>query len=260
MSDGFGTARFTYGTDGATTPFQYRGQYYDEESGLYYLRNRYYNPELGRFITEDPYWNANNMIHGDDKNNKNDKYEDNNEDEKSEIKIPDYAAIAQSLNLYLYCINNPLRFIDPAGTVAYEAFRTLEEAIRDWAWNNSGYTRVTGIEKGSALYAWIGEDGNDYYSYTWCDVGGYGYCDPQRVQNDRPDGTMLVGYIHSHYEYPYLSKPDIDLAHDGQTSIYMVFVENGKGFVDAYRRRSNGGYQLTENIYEIKGYKPYTPW
>ena len=52
----------------------------------------------------------------------------------------------------------------------------------------------------------------------------------------------------------------IDLAHDGQTSIYMVFVENGKGFVDAYRRRSNGGYQLTENIYEIKGYKPYTPW
>ena len=36
------------------TEFGYNGQYYDEESGLYYLRNRYYNPELGRFMTEDP--------------------------------------------------------------------------------------------------------------------------------------------------------------------------------------------------------------
>ena len=35
-------------------PFRYNGEYYDQESGLLYLRNRYYDPATGRFLTEDP--------------------------------------------------------------------------------------------------------------------------------------------------------------------------------------------------------------
>ncbi len=35
-------------------PFGYCGEYYDNESGLVYLRNRYYDSRDGRFITEDP--------------------------------------------------------------------------------------------------------------------------------------------------------------------------------------------------------------
>ena len=34
-------------------PFRYRGYYYDEETGLYYLNSRYYDPETGRFISPD---------------------------------------------------------------------------------------------------------------------------------------------------------------------------------------------------------------
>ena len=34
-------------------PFRYRGYYYDEESGLYYLNSRYYDPQTGRFINAD---------------------------------------------------------------------------------------------------------------------------------------------------------------------------------------------------------------
>ena len=34
-------------------PFRYRGYYYDEGIGLYYLKSRYYDPEVGRFITID---------------------------------------------------------------------------------------------------------------------------------------------------------------------------------------------------------------
>lgn len=35
-------------------PFRFQGQYYDEESGLYYNRFRYYDPEIGRFVSQDP--------------------------------------------------------------------------------------------------------------------------------------------------------------------------------------------------------------
>ena len=35
-------------------PWQYCGEYTDQESGFIYLRNRYYDSEAGRFINEDP--------------------------------------------------------------------------------------------------------------------------------------------------------------------------------------------------------------
>ena len=60
-----------------SNPFRYCGEYFDEESGLIYLRNRYYSPEIGRFITEDP--------------------------------------IQDGLNWYAYCGNNPVNFWDPLG-------------------------------------------------------------------------------------------------------------------------------------------------
>ena len=41
-------------TEGVHNPFRYCGEYFDEETGLTYLRNRYYNSSTGRFITEDP--------------------------------------------------------------------------------------------------------------------------------------------------------------------------------------------------------------
>ncbi|MHB8127263.1 MAG: RHS repeat-associated core domain-containing protein [Desulfitobacteriaceae bacterium] len=33
-------------------PFRYAGYYYDEDTGLYYLKSRYYSPTLGRFLTK----------------------------------------------------------------------------------------------------------------------------------------------------------------------------------------------------------------
>ena len=58
-------------------PFRYRGEYYDAETGLYYLRNRYYDPKAGRFITEDP--------------------------------------VRDGTNWYTYCAGNPVMFFDPTG-------------------------------------------------------------------------------------------------------------------------------------------------
>ncbi|WP_424141323.1 RHS repeat-associated core domain-containing protein [Sporosalibacterium faouarense] len=66
-----------------TNPFRYSGEYYDKETGTYYLRARYYDPSIGRFISEDSYTG----------------------------KLTD----PLSLNLYTYCWNNPIRYVDPSG-------------------------------------------------------------------------------------------------------------------------------------------------
>ena len=65
-------------------PFRYRGYYYDAETGLYYLNSRYYDPSIGRFI---------------------------NADDISYIQPTDI----NGLNLYAYCGNNPVMYVDPEG-------------------------------------------------------------------------------------------------------------------------------------------------
>ncbi len=48
--------RTTWGSrkDGLDTPVGFVGQWYDEESGLFYNFQRYYDPECGRYISPDP--------------------------------------------------------------------------------------------------------------------------------------------------------------------------------------------------------------
>ena len=75
-----GTLASTLGVD---NPLRYRGYYYDTDSGLYYLQSRYYDPELGRFLNADS-----------------------------------YASTGQGLlghNMFVYCNNNPIVFIDCTG-------------------------------------------------------------------------------------------------------------------------------------------------
>lgn len=90
---------------GISNPIRYAGQYYDGESGLYYLRARYYDPGIGRFISEDTYWHQGNMIYG------------NREYREGKIRIPDINAIRQSTNLYVYALNNPNMYIDSSGEI-----------------------------------------------------------------------------------------------------------------------------------------------
>lgn len=71
---------------GNLNPFRYRGYYYDTETKLYYLKTRYYDPETGRFISQD----------------------------YIEYIAPD---IINGLNLYAYCVNNPVMNVDPNGTI-----------------------------------------------------------------------------------------------------------------------------------------------
>ena len=65
-------------------PFLYCGEYFDAETSTYYLRARYYDPANGRFIQQDA-WG----------------YMDTSD--------------PLSLNLYTYCCNNPVMYVDPSG-------------------------------------------------------------------------------------------------------------------------------------------------
>ena len=69
--------------------YTFTGKEYDLESGLFYFGARYYDPKIGRFITKD-------------------------------IAGPDYEN-PQSLNRYIYVLNNPVKYIDPAGLKALKA-------------------------------------------------------------------------------------------------------------------------------------------
>ena len=98
--DGTGTAVVTYAYDawgvlldisgtmkdtlGTINPLTYRGYVYDREIQLYYLQSRYYDPKLGRFI------NADRLVATGDGFTGN--------------------------NVFAYCGNNPVMFIDPCGT------------------------------------------------------------------------------------------------------------------------------------------------
>ncbi|MBR2923012.1 MAG: hypothetical protein IKC10_06835, partial [Alphaproteobacteria bacterium] len=65
-------------------PFRYRSYYLDTETGFYFLKTRYYDPEIGRFMTID------------------------------DISYIDPESI-NGLNLYAYCLDNPVMCVDPSG-------------------------------------------------------------------------------------------------------------------------------------------------
>lgn len=70
-------------TVGVKNPLRYRGYYYDTETSLYYLQSRYYDPDTCRFINAD-----------------------------SLLVAGDYV---QGTNMFAYCINNPVMYVDPSG-------------------------------------------------------------------------------------------------------------------------------------------------
>ena len=76
---------------GNVNPFRFRSNYYDRETGYYYLKTRYYVPEVCRFINLD------------------------------QIEYLDPQEI-NGLNLYAYCLNNPVMYSDGEGTFAISSF------------------------------------------------------------------------------------------------------------------------------------------
>ena len=81
-------AFFSYHNGGQNTTatknsFAYRGYYYDKDLEMYYLASRYYDAKIMRFISSDSYISTGQGILGN--------------------------------NMYAYCQNNPVSYVDPTG-------------------------------------------------------------------------------------------------------------------------------------------------
>ena len=90
--DAWGTMYITLDTEGvgSLNPFRYRGYYMVSCIGLYYLTTRFYDYMTGRFINADV----------------------------PSICFDDGLTLPEGCNLYSYCRNNPISYVDPTGHVA----------------------------------------------------------------------------------------------------------------------------------------------
>ncbi|MBR7100589.1 MAG: hypothetical protein IKC91_05525 [Clostridia bacterium] len=98
---------------GELNPFRYRGYYYDEETGLYYLMSRYYDPEVGQFISPDSFNYLNPHTIG-------------------------------GVNLYAYCLNNPVNYKQrPVSSGGSITDSSLSETL------GVGFVPIVGVTGGS---------------------------------------------------------------------------------------------------------------
>ena len=97
-------------TLGKDNPYRYKGYYYDDETGMYYLKSRYYQPEICRFISADD----------------------------EDVLIDTHANLSNK-NLYLYCDNNPIIKVDEGKIVAGNVLATgsIDLVV------NTGYTGMS---------------------------------------------------------------------------------------------------------------------
>ena len=229
-------------------PIRYRGYYFDQETGLYFLNARYYSPEWRRFISPDDtaYLNPENV---------------------------------NGLNLYCYCYNDPVNYCDPSGCFSITAiligaaigFATsyLSDVIDNtkdgFEWSDFNTFEENWLKYiGSTLGGAIGGLGTGFASTLFC--GGMGSVVEGLFTNDvlsvrEAIISMAFGGLLSGIGYGF-SKGIVKMfANRKITSILGNMSENIKvnkrlsqaGF--GYLKIGKHGYKnIYEEIYDVLGY------
>ncbi len=110
-------------------PLRYRGYYYDNETGYYYLQSRYYDPEICRFINADVYCDTGTSTYN-------------------------------SYNMFAYCENNPVNCLDYTGEKliirkdANKFFKEIKKITSDTlSMNKSGNISIkTRVKRPKKIY------------------------------------------------------------------------------------------------------------
>lgn len=174
-------------------PLRYRGYYYDEETGYYYLQSRYYDPNLCRFINADELMMA--------------------KCNKQEIN---------GLNLFAYCCNNPIGNSDPTGYwkkddhyswtkswIQSQRRGTVFDKIRSYADTIANQCRNLDIEYPSTAYAASGFSDSAKKSWQYFHFNGNKTGTDSRIEysndmltnalnswkyNNKSNALMYLGY------------------------------------------------------------------
>ena len=120
-------------------PYRYRGYYYDDEIGMYYLQSRYYNPVVGRFV------NADDAI------------------------IGSLFSYKRFESLFVYCHNNSIERVDAFGYASYSnsyqyisnSKRRVTTKIKFW---RTSLTYKYYIDNGVIRFSFAD---NEYWSVLW---------------------------------------------------------------------------------------------
>ena len=149
--DAFGN--FTVKEETIPNRFAFTGEQYDPITSQYYLRARFYNPVIGRFLNEDTYY-------GD------------------------------GLNLYTYCQNNPVYYIDPSGHKVckrkYERYKKLRKLGLTAEEAHDFMKRANNVQ-GNAAKGQLGEELMD----TIMKKNGYQQLPSKLKSNNGIDGVYV---------------------------------------------------------------------
>ena len=194
-------------------PIRYRGYYYDNETGFYYLQSRYYDPAISRFINADSYGSTGQAFLG--------------------------------TNMFAYCGNNPVNMVDPSGhfgigaaiiasvivavtlsgcsaktssdSKSYESADAAAIAFATSIYSSSLYTRH---EYSTEIYS-VTTGGKTLYYYTEPAVGA-----PHRAtgidMGRVPANGTAVAYAHTHPNGYKFSSADTQFADYYKINAYVV--------------------------------------
>ena len=246
-------------TLGQTNPIRYRGYYYDNETGFYYLQSRYYDPVTQRFLNADGLVSTGQGMLGN--------------------------------NMFAYCGNNPVNYVDPTGKLAIEIIIEAAKVMAEIALTVLVYVQLNVMGFDNITY----QSANDCYNtlksnsidtveerahfFSQCYVEGNlslleaGYLPEERAEAYRKQRAYYpyygAGYIQITWDYnykafsEYMGDPDIYnngpkyVAENYAWSVAGWFWTNNNinsliangGTVKDVTRVVNGGYNnLSERI------------
>lgn len=175
-----------------------------------------------------------------------------------------------SLNLYSYCVGNPITLVDIDGHAPGDLFRTMDQAAYDFALLYNEKSINKNAEYGSAIYAvtkfetlcFDNEAGGTikftskmtYYSYTKPSIGHFNGVIP----NLRVKGKLL-STIHTHGRYtPAYTTGNDDFSTGTFSDIWwadvtnlVIYMVNPKGELRKYTPGSNNfkGEIIVDNLW-----------
>lgn len=209
-------------------PFVYKGYFLDSETNFYYLNSRYYDPKMHRFISVDD----------------------------TSYLDPTYL---DGVNLYCYCMNNPISYSDPNGhwlDTVFDLFSLgvsiVEVVINPYdPLNWAGLVGdavdlipfVTGVGetiKGVKIVSKGVDLADDAYDTIK-------FVKAVDMVDDFKDGGKMLNKVGNVSDFKKITKS----THLDGTNLHTLFMKNGRR-IDGTRLRVDGINEITKTIYELK--------